>query len=305
MTAVVTTRALTKRYGSVTAVEDLSLEVFEGDLFGFLGPNGSGKTTTLRMLLGLVYPTAGDIEVLGLHVPAAMPSVLSRIGSLIEGPGFYPHLSGRANLAIMDASGAGSERASRRRRIGDALEQVMLAKTGRLPYRAYSTGMKQRLGLAGALLRPHELLILDEPTNGLDPAGTREVRDLLVELVKKGTTIMLSSHLLGEIELICTRVAVVHRGRLIAQARVDELLGPTGRVRIVTPDLDATERVLNSIASTHIATRQPNAIVAELNGLATDELTVWLVEGGVRVHELIAERPRLEDVFLKLTSETG
>ena len=232
---MIRTEGLTKRFGGLVAVDGLDLDVREGDLFGFLGPNGSGKTTTVRMLLGLVFASSGRIEVLGRPMPGAAREVLPQVGSLVEGPGFYPHRSGRANLALFDAAGprstGGPPRTTgrdRRRRIDDALARVGLDRVGRRPVRAWSSGMRQRLGLAAALLRAPRLLVLDEPTNGLDPHGMREVRDLLVELARGGTTVFLSSHLLAEVELVCTRAAIVDRGRLVAQDRVAALLGPTG-----------------------------------------------------------------------------
>ena len=304
MTAVVMTDGLTKRYGRVTAVQDLSLEVLEGDLFGFLGPNGSGKSTTLRMLLGLVYPTAGQVEVLGRPIPKEAGVVLPDIGSLIEGPAFYPHVSGPGNLALIAAQ-SGTSRRHRRELVGDALERVGLVGVGRLPYRAYSSGMKQRLGLAAAILRKRRLLILDEPTNGLDPAGTREMRDLFVELVATGTTILLSSHLLSEIELVCTRAAIVHNGRLMAQAAVGELLAPTQRVLISTPDVDATMREIGSMRTPWIVERRADGIVVHLDGFDPSDLNSRLVRAGVRVRGLSPERPRLEEVFLRLTKGGG
>ena len=180
---VIRTEALTKRYGGLVAVDGVDLRVDQGDLFGFLGPNGSGKTTTVRMLLGLVFATSGRVEVLGRPMPRAAASVLPEVGSLVEGPGFYPHLSGRANLALFDAAGPRGTggRKDRRRRVDDALGRVGLDGVGRRPVKAYSSGMRQRLGLAAALLRGPRLLVLDEPTNGLDPKGMREIRDLLAE----------------------------------------------------------------------------------------------------------------------------
>ena len=240
---MIRTEGLTKRFGGLVAVDGLDLDVREGDLFGFLGPNGSGKTTTVRMLLGLVFATSGRIEVLGRPMPKAAREVLPQVGSLVEGPAFYPHLSGRANLTLFDAAGPAQPRplgpGPRRRRVDEALARVGLDRVGRRPVKAWSTGMRQRLGLAAALLRAPRLLVLDEPTNGLDPHGMREVRDLLVELVAGGTTVFLSSHLLAEIELVCTRAAIVDRGRLVAQDRVEALLGPTGRVLVTTPDVGA------------------------------------------------------------------
>src|SRR6201991_1171815 len=186
---MIVTRGVVKKYGAVTAVDGVDLDVREGDRYGLLGPNGSGKTTLVRMLLGLVFATRGEIEVLGVPVPKRVREVLPSIGAMVEGPGAYPNMSGRTNLALFDAAGPGSSRRARRRRVDEALERVGLAGIDRRPVRAYSLGMRQRLGLAGALLRKPRLLILDEPTNGLDPRGIKEIRDLLTTLNAGGTTI--------------------------------------------------------------------------------------------------------------------
>jgi ABC-type multidrug transport system ATPase subunit len=337
---VIRTEGLTKRFGGLVAVDGLDLDVREGDLFGFLGPNGSGKTTTVRMLLGLVFATSGRIELLGRPMPRAAREVLPQVGSLVEGPGFYPHLSGRANLSLFDAAGPppsahppspslsppegersrpedgvrmvvhsprrgrGRSR-DRRRRVDDALARVGLEGVGRRPVKAWSTGMRQRLGLAAALLRAPRLLILDEPTNGLDPHGMREVRDLLVELVGAGTTVFLSSHLLAEIELVCTRAAIVDRGRLVAQDRVEALLGPTGRVLVTTPDVVAAADLAAALPGVRLGERRPDRLAVHLDGTAPEALNRRLVDGGVRVRELVVERPTLEDVFLRLTGGLG
>jgi ABC-2 type transport system ATP-binding protein len=298
---VIRTEGLTKRFGGVEAVRDLDLEVHEGDLFGFLGPNGSGKTTTVRMLLGLVFPTAGRVELLGRPMPRAGRTVLAEVGSLVEGPAFYPHLSGRVNLSLLDAAGPGGRRTDRRRRIGQALERVGLDSVGRRPVKAYSTGMRQRLGLAAALLRSPRLLVLDEPTNGLDPQGMREIRDLLAELVAAGTTVFLSSHLLAEVELICTRAAIVHRGRLVVQDRVEALLAPTGRVRLTTPDPGRASELASRLPGVELGEWRADSLVVQLDGTSPEALNRHLVAGGVPVRELVVERPSLEDVFLALT----
>jgi ABC-type multidrug transport system ATPase subunit len=315
---VIRTEGLTKRFGGLVAVDGLDLDVGEGDLFGFLGPNGSGKTTTVRMLLGLVFATSGRIEVLGRPMPRAAREVLPQVGSLVEGPAFYPHLSGRANLALFDAAGPrftggppwrspGPPRATpdRRRRIDDALARVGLDRVGRRPVRAWSSGMRQRLGLAAALLRAPRLLVLDEPTNGLDPHGVREVRDLLAELVAGGSTVFLSSHLLAEVELVCTRAAIVDRGRLVAQDRVEALLGPTGRVLVTTPDVGAAADLAAALPGVRLGERRPDRLAVHLDGTAPEALNRRLVDGGVRVRELVVERPTLEDVFLRLTAGDG
>jgi ABC-type multidrug transport system ATPase subunit len=301
---VIRTEGLTKRFGGLVAVDGLDLDVREGDLFGFLGPNGSGKTTTVRMLLGLVFATSGRIELLGRPMPRAAREVLPQVGSLVEGPAFYPHLSGRANLSLFDAagpSGPGGTGRDRRRRVDDALAQVGLEEVGRRPVRAWSTGMRQRLGLAAALLRAPRLLVLDEPTSGLDPHGMREVRDLLAELVAGGTTVFLSSHLLAEVELVCTSAAIVDRGRLVAQDRVDALLGPTGRVLVTTPDVGRAADLAAALPEVRLGERRPDRLAVHLDGTPPEALNRRLVDGGVRVQELVVERPTLEDVFLRLT----
>jgi ABC-type multidrug transport system ATPase subunit len=304
---VIRTEGLSKRFGGLVAVDGLDLDVREGDLFGFLGPNGSGKTTTVRMLLGLVFATSGRIEVLGRPMPRAAREVLPQVGSLVEGPAFYPHLSGRANLALFDAAGprATGARRDRRRRVDEALARVGLDRVGRRPVRAWSSGMRQRLGLAAALLRAPRLLVLDEPTNGLDPHGMREVRDLLAALVAGGTTVFLSSHLLAEVELVCTRAAIVDRGRLVAQDRVEALLGPTGRVLVTTPDVGAAADLAAALPGVRLGERGGDRLAVHLNGVAPEALNRRLVDGGVRVRELVVERATLEDVFLDLTGRDG
>jgi ABC-2 type transport system ATP-binding protein len=292
---MIRTQGLTKRFGRVLAVDDVDLDVREGDVYGFLGPNGSGKTTTVRMLLGLVLATSGTIEVLGREMPAGSAEVLPQVGALVEGPAAYAGLSGRANLALLDAMGSGGVRASRAGRIDGALERVGLGGIDRRPVRAYSLGMRQRLGLAAALIRTPRLLILDEPTNGLDPQGIREIRDLLLELNREGTTVFLSSHLLAEVEQLCERVGVLDRGALVVQDRLDVLRGPTGRLHVRTPDVAAARALLDGRveqADAHeLLVRHDDA--AALNRL--------LVEGGVRVELLAPEHRSLEDVVLAAT----
>jgi ABC-type multidrug transport system ATPase subunit len=292
---MIVTRALTKRFGQVLAVDHVDLEVREGDRYGFLGPNGSGKTTVVRMLLGLVYATSGEIEVLGRPVPSRVAEVLPQIGSLVEGPSSYGHLSGRANLALLDASGAGGSRRTRRRRIAGALERVGLAGIDNRPVKKYSLGMRQRLGLAAALLRSPRLLVLDEPTNGLDPQGIREVRDLLAGLNAAGTTVFLSSHQLGEVEQLCTRVGVVDRGRLVLQDDLEALRRPTGRVLVRSPDADRAVALLDGRV-VHRAGDQ--LTVAEADPAAVN---ARLVGSGVRVTEIVPERRSLEDLVLSVT----
>jgi ABC-type multidrug transport system ATPase subunit len=298
---LVQTHALTKRFRQVTAVEDVHLEVQEGDLFGFLGPNGSGKTTTVRMLLGLVYPTSGEMQLLGRPMPRDARVVLPHVGALIEGPAFYPHLSGARNLALFDAAGPRGNRKTRGRRIQDSLERVGLASDARRAVKTYSSGMRQRLGLAAALLRRHRLLVLDEPTNGLDPRGMQEIRDLLVELTADGTTVLLSSHLLTEVEAICNRAAIIHEGRLVAHDEVAALLAPTGRVWLDTPDPEIVRDLAARTPGFSIADRSAHRVALRLNGVTPEQLSARLHQEGVRVREFVIERPTLEQLFLTLT----
>ncbi|MDQ1749001.1 MAG: type transport system ATP-binding protein [Pseudonocardiales bacterium] len=293
---MIRTEGLTKRFRSVSAVSGLDLDVRAHDIYGFLGANGSGKTTTVRMLLGLVLATSGSIEVLGHQMPKAASTVLPRVGALVEGPAFYGHLSGQANLAIFDASGPAGSRRTRSARIHEMLDTVGLSEIGRRPVKAYSLGMRQRLGLAAALVRAPELLILDEPTNGLDPQGIHEIRQLLLELNRLGTTIFLSSHLLAEVEQLCTRVGVIDRGRLVVQDSLANLQAPTGRTMLSTPEVATAMAILNGRV---VSSDGPRLIV---QGADPAELNALLVGHGVRVDELGPERRSLEQVVLELTA---
>ena len=290
---MIRTHGLTKAFGPLTAVDGVDLDVREGDVYGFLGANGSGKTTTVRMVLGLVLATKGTIELFGESMPAAASTVLPRVGALVEGPAAYPHLSGRVNLATFDAAGRRGKGPDRRGRITGALEQVGLDPGDRRPVRTYSLGMRQRLGLAAALLRRPPLLVLDEPTNGLDPQGIREIRELLVALNASGTTIFLSSHLLAEIEQMCTRVGVLDRGRLVLQEQLDTLTAPTGRIRVRTPDVPRAIAFLDG----RVETRGDREVV--VRGTDAAELNASLVAAGVRVEEIGPVRRLLEDVVLE------
>jgi len=293
---VIVTRALSKRFGQIVVVDSADVEVAEGDRYGLLGPNGSGKTTLVRMLLGLVYATSGDIEVMGLPMPQGAARVLPRIGALVEEPAAYPHLSGRANLALFDAAGPGSGRRTRRRRIGEALERVGLADIDRRPVRAYSLGMRQRLGLAAALVRTPQLLILDEPSNGLDPRGIRDIRDLLIELNEAGTTVFLSSHLLAEVEQLCTTVGILDRGRLVVQEPLSALQAPTGRVVVHSPDADRAAALLDG----RVEARDGAQLVVREEDAAA--LNARLVGEGIRVTEIRPQRRSLEQLMLETTS---
>ena len=292
---MIVTRSLTKRYGPVLAVDQVDLVVREGDRYGFLGPNGSGKTTLVRMLLGLVYATSGEIEVRGKPMPRRSAEVLPQIGALVEGPSSYGHLSGRANLALIDAAGRAGARRTRRARIAEALERVGLSGIDNRPVKKYSLGMRQRLGLAAALLRAPRLLILDEPTNGLDPRGIREVRDLLSELNKAGTTVFMSSHQLTEVDQLCTRVGVIDQGRLVVQEELEVLRGPTGRVMVRSPDVDRAVAVLDG----RVERVEGDMLLVEAADPAAVNLR--LIAAGVRVSEFGPERRSLEDLVLAVT----
>ncbi|WP_152193120.1 ABC transporter ATP-binding protein [Georgenia satyanarayanai] len=311
----VETHGLTKRFGRQLAVDDLDLAVPRGAVFGFLGPNGSGKTTTIRIVLGLAAASAGSVRVLGHDMPKSLGTVLPRVGALVEGPAAYPFLSGAANLRRLDAADRHAAPATRTRRVAQALERVGLSHAGGKRVRAYSLGMKQRLGIAAALLRPRDLLVLDEPTNGLDPQGTREVRSLVRSLAEGGTTVVVSSHLLAEIEQICTHVAVMRTGRLVAQGSLDELRGlGRSRLRVLTPD---PARAREELARLGLVVERDDdgapapapdgaavvraALPAEPPLLET--LAAALVAAEVRLRGFELERDTLEDRFVALTGE--
>jgi ABC-type multidrug transport system ATPase subunit len=294
---VIITRALTKRYGAVEAVRAVDLDVREGDRYGLLGPNGSGKTTLVRMLLGLVYATSGEIEVMGRRMPRHAHEVLQQVGALIEQPAAYPHLSAKANLALLDAAGPHglAGRRTRRRRIDEALEQVGLAGVGRRPVKAYSLGMRQRLGLAAALIGGPRLLILDEPGNGLDPRGIADLRELIIGLNQTGVTVFLSSHLLAEVEQLCTRVGVLDSGRLVLQDELATLNAPTGRILVDTPDADRACAMLDG----QVEQRDGQRLLIRYADPA--ELNSRLVGAGLRVQAIRPHSRTLEEVVLSVT----
>ena len=305
------TSALTKQFGRQRAVDDLDLAVPRGSVFGFLGPNGSGKTSTIRMLLGLTRATSGEMRMLGEPMPASLRSVLPRVGALVEGPSFYPFLSGRANLHRLDTADRRASGSTRPARVDAALERVGLGHAAEKKAHAYSLGMKQRLGIANALLMPRDLLVLDEPSNGLDPQGTREVRSLIGSLADEGTTIFVSSHLLSEIEQMCTHVAVMSAGRLVAQGPLDELRAEGVRhVTVTTPDpVDAVHTLIRlgldpsapeARAGTDSATV---SAVVPVGGPPAETITSALVGDGVRVRGIQLAGASLEDRFVDLTGE--
>jgi ABC-2 type transport system ATP-binding protein len=336
------TKGLTKRFDQQLAVNGVDLAVPKGAVFGFLGPNGSGKTTTIRLLLGLATASGGSMRVLGEEMPRKLAGVLPRVGALVEGPAFYPFLSGAANLRRMDAADPHGSAATRRVRVQSALERVGLTHAADKLVRAYSLGMKQRLGIANALLAPRELLVLDEPTNGLDPQGTREVRSLVRSLAADGATVFVSSHLLAEVEQICTHAAIMSAGRLVAQGTLAELRGAgKSRIRVLTPDPGTAAQVLTGLGLTvsadgrtfagagsgvagsgpdaalfaslptaltpALAPATPDAAAREDAGPAVavepEAVVAALVAAGVRVRGFSTEQASLEDRFVALTGE--
>jgi ABC-2 type transport system ATP-binding protein len=298
------TRGLTKHFGRHTAVDSLDLVVPSGAVFGFLGPNGSGKTTTIRMLLGLVSPSEGHAEVFGEEMPEQIASVLPRVGALVEGPAFYPFLTGEANLLRLDTADLRAPRSTRHQRVAASLDRVGLSHAAHKKVHAYSLGMKQRLGLAAALLAPRELLVLDEPTNGLDPQGTREVRGLIRDLARDGTTVFVSSHLLAEVEQICTHAAVLRAGRLVAQGTLEELRGSARhRIELRTPDSERAMEVLRQLGL-QAESSKSGMLVAEANGAPpAEDIVAALVSAGVRVRGFAADAASLEERFVELTGE--
>ncbi len=293
---------LTKRYrGGQLAVDEIDLAVPSGSVYGFLGPNGSGKTTTIRMLLGLIRPTAGSHQLLGVPMPHRQAEALPRVGSLVEGPAFYPHLSGRANLARLDAADRTANPATARARIDEALDRVGLLAAADKRYKAYSLGMKQRLGIATSLLRPRQLVILDEPTNGLDPQGTREVRSLIRRIAADGTTVFVSSHLLTEVEQICSHVGVMRTGRLVFQGPLAQLRG-RARLLVRTSQPDRAAAVLTGLGLADVA-QDAGEVTADLGDMLPEVINERLVRAGVPVAGLETPRRSLEDEFVELTGE--
>ncbi|MGQ0838145.1 ABC transporter ATP-binding protein [Actinokineospora sp.] len=298
------TRGLRKVYRGTVAVDNVDLDVPMGAVLGMLGPNGSGKTTTIRMLLGLVTPTAGEVELLGHPLPDGAALALPDVGALVEGPGFHPFMSGRENLMRVAAAEpllAGPRIAGA---VTEALERVDLAGAANRRYRGYSLGMKQRLGLAAALLVPRRFVILDEPTNGLDPAGTREVRAVIADLHAAGTTVLVSSHLLSEVEATCTHVAVLNQGTVVAQGELADLLeaGNAGLL-IVTPEIG---RAVDALRDHRIPARAvPDGIRVDLTATTAPAVVETLVHAGIPIHEVRRQRTGLEDLFARLTEGTA
>ena len=299
----VATHGLTKRFHQQVAVNAVDLRVPRGAVYGFLGPNGSGKTTTIRMLLGLIRPTAGHHSLLRKAMPEHAGEVLPLVGSLVEGPAFHPYLSARANLVRLDSVDRHADPRTTRVRVDGALDRVGLLAAAGKKYRAYSLGMRQRLAIAGALLEPRELLVLDEPTNGLDPQGTREVRHLIGSLADDGATVLVSSHLLSEVEQVCTHIGVMHVGRLLTQGPIAQVRAVgEPRARVLTDRPQDAARVLRGVGLTDVTVESGSAM-GTLGTLAAEEVVVALVRDGVPVTGFAVERPSLEDLFVSLTGE--
>src|SRR5579885_993271 len=312
---IITTHRLTKAFDTLVAVNDLELEVLRGDVFGFLGPNGSGKTTTIRMLLGLIRPTAGSVSLFGLDNSTHLREILPRVGAIVETPVFYPYLSGVGNLRIVAAASGMRLGKVNQARIDEVLDLVDLSARGGDAFRKYSLGMKQRLAIGAALLTDPELILLDEPTNGLDPAGVREIRQFIVRLASIGKTIFLSSHILYEIQQVCNRVAILQKGRLLKQGNVSELLqqGEQIIVRLNTPEemhlaLITLEQARQQGASWLTQIRMDSdkhnksALFVDAPLARSAEITALLARQNLFIAEMYPRETNLEEFFLDLTT---
>lgn len=298
------TVGLTKSFGSHNAVDAIDLQVPRGSIFGFLGPNGSGKTTTIRMLMGLANISSGEVSLLGYLVPDEIGKALPKVGALVEGPAFYPYLSGRDNLIRFDSADRYADPATRAARVDAALAKVGLTQAEGKKVHAYSLGMKQRLGIANALLQPRDLLVLDEPTNGLDPQGTREVRNLIRLLASEGITIFISSHLLVEIEQICTHLAVMSQGRIVAQGSVEELSqAEIMSLNLVTPQTELAVSGLKSLGINATAEAERITATVAAGQIEPEQIVSVLVELGVGIKSFSLAAPTLEERFVLLTGE--
>jgi len=299
---ILRTTGLTKHFGKLEAVKDLNLELHRGEVFGFLGPNGAGKSTTVGMILGLVAPTAGSIEVFGLELQSHRWQILRRIGAIIEEPAFYPYLSGWDNLEALAKALGGIPK----NKIPEVLQRVNLLDRAHDRYDHYSMGMKQRLGIASTLLRDPELIILDEPTSGLDPAGTKEVRDLIPQLAHESRAVFLCSHLLHEVELVCDRVAIIDHGLMIASAPLQELLTKGQLIQIKVDDAAQATTVLKSLPWVKSVRAENGYLIVDAPSNSASQVNKALAEHNIFVSELTSRNASLESVFLQLTGgESG
>ena len=294
---------LTKRFGQLVAVDEVRFDVPRGSVFGFLGPNGSGKTTTLGMLTGLIPMDAGTARIFGHDVREDLPAALSQVGALIEEPAFYPHLTGRQNLVLLARLQSVSDPEGAAARV--LAEAGLEERAWDARYKGYSLGMRRRLGLAAALLADPPVLILDEPTNGLDPAGQREVRALLKDLAARDRTVLVSSHILHEVQETCTHVAIIHKGRIIRQGRMAEVLTGEASLRVQVDDAQRAIAILRALDGVRDVTAEEGT----LRVLAPPEMASLvnrtLVEAGLAVSELTLAQPALEERFLEITKEAS
>ena len=294
---ILETKDLTKTYGKQTAVDAVNITAYEGEVFGFLGPNGAGKTTTLGMALGLVHPTAGEVNVLGERVTPNHTHALKDVGALLGAPAFVPYLSAWDNIELVSRLTPGVDK----KRIEEVIELVGLTDAARKKVSKFSTGMKQRVGLAMALVHRPRFVILDEPTNGLDPAGMREIRQLLRTLVGNGTSVLLSSHLLNEVQQVCDRIAVLNKGRVVAQGRVDDLLnGQKPSVRLTIPDTEAAVRALEALPGVENVQSSGDALIVV--GVTNQAVMTHLLERHIIPTEITAQKSDLESLFMDVTS---
>jgi len=299
---ILTTHALTKQFGSLRAVDGLDMEVCRGDIFGFLGPNGAGKTTVIRLVLGLIHPTSGYAEVCGHRVPGELQGALRHVGGFVDDPTFYPLMSARRNLRLLGSmTGPVSEE-----RIDEVLEIVGLSERAESRVGSFSHGMKQRLGIAQALLHSPELIVLDEPTSGLDPRGMKDVRELIRELGAAGTTVFLSSHLLHEVEQVCTRAVIINRGKMVVQGPVSELRPQSDAVKVLTGDQGRAADTLRAQFGASSVLEDEGFLIVQADEDAVPEMVRRLVADGVAVRAVVpAPEQGLEDFFLELTGTDG
>ncbi len=298
---ILRTIGLTKNFGPLTAVKDLNLELHCGDIFGFLGPNGAGKSTTVGMILNLITPTAGEIELFGRNLKDDPWVSLRRVGAVIEEPAFYPYLSGWDNLEALARSIGGIPRS----RISEVLERVNLLDRAKDRYSHYSLGMKQRLGIASTLLRDPELIILDEPTNGLDPAGKKEVRDLIPQLSHEKRAVLLCSHLLNEVEMVCNRVAIIKKGVIVANAPIQQLLMREQMLQIKVANPDQAGVILSRLPWVKSVKRENDYLIVDAPTERAASINQALAEQKIYASELVSRNPSLESIFLELTEDNS
>lgn len=296
---VVRTEHLTKHYGKLVAVDDLNLEVHRGEVFGFLGPNGAGKSTTMCMILGLITPTLGNIEIFGLSLKSNLADILCKIGAVMESPGFYPYLSGWDNLKVF----ARISRNVTDNRIKEVLKLVDLADRAKDKFSGYSQGMKQRLAIACALLHDPEFLIFDEPTSGLDPAGMKEVRELIIKLGQEGKTIFLNSHLLHEVEQVCDHVGIIKEGKMIAMGAPNDLIKHGDTLQIRVNEVDKAVALLSEEDWVSSITREGDLLILKAPTERATDISALLAKNGVFISEMKAREDSLESFFLRLTEE--